>query len=175
MSIIKALGFPTRDLVVFKSLLVIFVVLLISGCAMPASGPLYSQELSDAPTDKSRVFIYRPSKFFQGGTYPYIHVNGEKFFALRNGGFNYVDLPIGTHKISMEPGLSWTLGLSGLELQITKPETIYLKFVWSEDAGLGSVVPIGSYTTVTIQGAAHLVPVSVVEAKNDLFRMKLSD
>ena len=59
---------------------------------MPASGPSFSSEFDQEQNDGSgRVYIYRPSQFFQGGTYPVVYVNGEKRFPLRNGGFNFVD------------------------------------------------------------------------------------
>ena len=70
--------------------------------------------------------------------------------------------------------MSWTLGLSSIELNIEKTEQIYLKFVWSEDAGIGSIVPIGAATVATLKGDARLVPVNKKQAMIELPATKLS-
>ena len=74
------------------------VLLAIVGCASPASGPAYSKLTSTSPNN-GIVYMYRQSRFFQGGTYPNVVIDGIEKFPLRNGGYNFVELSPGEHTI----------------------------------------------------------------------------
>ncbi|MET1257050.1 DUF2846 domain-containing protein [Aliikangiella maris] len=110
-----------------KFFLALNVIIVIVGCATPASGSYYSRLTSVSP-DKAFVYMYRQNRFFQCGTYPNVLIDGVEKFSLRNSGYNFVELTPGEHVIGLEPGLSWTLALSDLKIKVEPEKSYYLKF-----------------------------------------------
>ncbi len=62
----------------------ILSIFILAGCA--ATGENFSS-LEPLSRNEGTVYIYRPSKFFQGGTWPTIFIDGEERFTLKNEGY----------------------------------------------------------------------------------------
>lgn len=90
-------------------------------CAAP--GPIYAP--LPAKEGHASLYIYRPSKFKGGGTYPHIYIDGEEKSALRNGGYISVYLEPGEHTIESK-GKDWKWDLPDSSVRISvEPEKMY--------------------------------------------------
>jgi len=81
-----------------RTILVLLSIFLLTGCA--ASGQNFST-LEAVSNTEGKVYIYRPNKFFQGGTWPTVFINGEKRFELKNQGYIVFNLPPGQHNLKI--------------------------------------------------------------------------
>jgi hypothetical protein len=79
---------------------------VLAGCASPATGPEF--QLAPTPPDRGAVYIYRPGREFNHGGYPYVFLNGEKKFSLREKGYALLPLVPGNYEIKVEGSQSGT-------------------------------------------------------------------
>lgn len=92
---------------------------LLQGCA--TLGPAY-KEVSETPSDKSTVYIYRPSNFVGGGVSYYLYANDKIVTKLHNGSY---------YPYIAEPGTvefwAQTESKSEVKLNLDAGKTYYLK------------------------------------------------
>jgi hypothetical protein len=79
---------------------------LLAGCASPASGPEFKQAALSPHT--GTVYIFRPDREFNRGGYPYVYVNGDRKFALKENGYAVLSLPAGNYEFKFEGSQSGT-------------------------------------------------------------------
>lgn len=87
----------------FKAkLCTIIISALFLGACATASGPLYVPA-SNVSKDKAVVYIYRPNLgYWQSAYTPAILANDEKVMELKKGGYRFINLLPGKHKIGMK-------------------------------------------------------------------------
>ena len=84
-----------------RNFLMLSFVLILSGCATYATGPLF-MEAPPSPDKKSTLYIFR-AKTIEMGT-PKVKINGEPFVDLKAMGYSYAYLPPGIYRISFDYG-----------------------------------------------------------------------
>lgn len=136
-----------------RFLLITFVIGLV---ACSATGPKFTN--IESAIGKSTIYIYRPSKFAAGGTYPTIQVDGIGEYDLKNGGFIRLEVEPGEHKVSIQDRFDWVF-MRFWDYQYkminTKPGSIhFIRFGVDTDwyvntnALTAPVVPIFDFTLV---------------------------
>jgi hypothetical protein len=149
----------------FLKLRVLFLIictLLFSGCS--ASGDRF-KGFENTAVNKSSLYIYRPSKFFQGGTWPTIFIDGKEKFSLKNSGYVLTHLEPGAHEIKIGSTLfldNWIFGDVIGNIDMEKGKTYYLRF----DIEFQDATSMG--TVMSFSGAAGLIEVNKEQAANDL-------
>lgn len=95
--------------------LLLAVAFMFAGCA--ASGPLYKDvaaSIPPIPSDKGRIFFYRPDSIVGGAVTSDIKLNGRVVGRSERGGFFYVDEAPGNFTVltstEVEKSLTFTLG-----------------------------------------------------------------
>ena len=136
-----------------KYLILFYLLVLISGCA--ASGDRFSGLVAEQQ-ETSIIYIYRPSKFFQGGTWPTVFIDGEERFTLKNSGYIYLSLPEGNHKIRIGSSSilsNWAAEDLEFNLYVKNGQQSFYRF----DLEFGGVSGAGSY--MSISGSVGLTKV----------------
>lgn len=145
-----------------------FLSLFLIGCA--ATGEKYSG-LKPPTSSESQVYIYRPYRFFQGGAWPTVFINGEEVATLKNGGYIHYSLPPGNHaiKIGKKRMLSnWSMG----DAQASTNTEIGKRYFYKLLVDPNDVGYIGGM--VLVSGRARLVTVPEDEAVLELRELKSS-
>ena len=148
-------------------LLIIFTIIL-GGCS--ASGERF-KGFKDVAENKSALYIYRPSKFFQGGTWPTIFIDGHEKFSLKNSGFILTELNPGHHRIKIGATSfldNWTFGDVIGNVNLEEGKTYYLRF----DIEFENATSMG--TVMSFSGSAGLIKVNEEQAKIDLEKLNSS-
>ena len=148
-------------------LLAIFIIML-SGCS--ASGERFNG-FQPVANNKSAVYIYRPSEFFQGGTWPTVFIDGVEKFSLKNGGYIFSNLTSGKHEIKIGATSffdNWSFKDVVGTIDVEEGKTYYLRFdvKFKDAASYGSVI--------SFSGAAGLIEVSKEQAELDLKELSSS-
>lgn len=116
----------------YKIILVISILSALVGCAAP--GPIF--EPLAQKEESAVLYIYRPSKFAGGGTYPHIYIDGKEKFPLRNGGYLSFYLSPGEYTIeSKGKDWKWDLPDSSVKVTLEKGEIYYIKLDYDSDIG----------------------------------------
>ncbi|CAM4160060.1 DUF2846 domain-containing protein [Pseudoalteromonas byunsanensis] len=148
--------------------LCLFVAILISGCV--ATGEKFKGELAQ-PNDKASFYLYRPAKFFQGGAWPTVFINGEDRFTLKNGGYVHTYLPAGTHHFKIAKGhflSNWIAGDLEFTVEVEPGKQYFYRFDIDFDNFGGG----GNY--ISISGSIGVIPVTESEAFNSLSELRSS-
>jgi hypothetical protein len=85
-----------------RTAFVCFVLPLLAACA---SGPTYSEmQKTTAPpaANLGRIYLYRSGSPFGAAVQPSVKIDGKVVGSAVPGGYFYVDLPAGSHKISAD-------------------------------------------------------------------------
>ena len=108
-----------------KWFLLIFLILIISGCATTANGPLF-KEAPVSGDKKSTLYIFQVKKPL---VYPATaKINGKPFVQLARNGYSYTYLSPGVYKLSFDTNvLALAAGLVS-EIEIQEGKDIYLEF-----------------------------------------------
>jgi hypothetical protein len=83
----------------YSKLMLVFITLLVAGCA---TGPKYTEVSSSIPAmqpDKGRIYFYRTANMFGSGIQPKVKLNGEIVGKSKPGGFFFVDREPGNYKV----------------------------------------------------------------------------
>ncbi len=116
-----------------KILFSVITVVIVLGCA--ASGPRYSDMSFEKTPGLSEVYIYRLSKFVDGGSCYEISIDGKPIGVLGNGGFLRAEISPGEHTVSIP-----MVDKNRLELLFDSEEskTVYLQFnvSWNSSGGI---------------------------------------
>lgn len=150
-----------------RNLCIYLLALICSGCALSgipadsASGVPFERP-SSIPDDKAVLYIFRESRFFQGGAYPNVDVCGTGPKALRNGGHFLVFADPGDCKIEFSRGMWWSLSTADMSLKVEPGKEYFLRFVMDKEEL--SVIPFGGATLAYVSGDAGLVLVSEEDA-----------
>jgi hypothetical protein len=151
-----------------KVLFLVICTLILSGCS--ASGDRF-KGFEEVAADKSSLYIYRPSKYFQGGTWPTVFIDGEEKFLLKNAGFVFTQLEPGQHEIKIGATSfldHWIFGRVVGNIDFEKGKTYYLKF----DIEFVNASSIG--TVISSSGSVSLIKVNKEQAKLDLRKLNSS-
>ncbi|MCF6437735.1 DUF2846 domain-containing protein [Pseudoalteromonas sp. MMG022] len=151
-----------------RILLCLFTVILVSGCV--ATGSKFNGELAQK-NDQASFYLYRPSKFFQGGTWPTVFINGEDRFTLKNGGYIHTYLPPGTHTIKIGKA-HFLSNWMGEDLEFTVEVEPGKQYFYRFDIDFGSFGGGGNY--ITISGSIGILPVNEDEALKSLSELRSS-
>lgn len=129
-----------------------------------ASGERFKR-FHEVAENQSSIYIYRPSKFFQGGTWPTFFIDGQEKFSLKNSGYIYTLLDAGQHEIKSGATSffdNWIFGDVVSSIDIEQGKTYYLRF----DIAYGGASSMG--TVISFSGNAGLISVSKEQAETDL-------
>ena len=83
-----------------KHLIVLCLILVISGCATYATGPLFRQA-PPAPDKMGTLYVFR-SKVSLGASIPTVKINGKPFVNLPAMGYSYAYLSPGVYRLTFE-------------------------------------------------------------------------
>lgn len=106
-----------------------FCGLNLAGCN--AQGTRFSG-LPPLAQDEALIIVYRPSAFADSGTWPDIHVDGQKRGELKNGGYLMLRVPPGGHIVEMKgPPTRWDIrkGTLSCQPELKAGETAYLRLL----------------------------------------------
>ncbi|WP_164718210.1 DUF2846 domain-containing protein [Colwellia sp. Arc7-635] len=145
-----------------RVLFLIICTLIFSGCS--ASGERFNG-FENTALNKSSLYIYRPSKFFQGGTWPTVFIDGQEKFSLKNSGYVFSQLEPGEHEIKIGSTSfldNWIFGDVVGNIDTEKGKTYYLRF----DIEFQDASSMG--TVMSFSGAAGLIEVNKAQAESDL-------
>jgi len=151
-----------------KLISLILAIFILSGCA--ATGKNFST-LEPLSSSEATVYIYRPSKFFQGGTWPTVFIDGEERFTLKNEGYVFIDLSPGEHEIKIGKShffANWMFSDVNRKLNVESNKRYYLRL----DLNFENIHSIGN--AMSISGSIRLVDVPEQQALPDLKSLKLS-
>jgi hypothetical protein len=154
--VIEKLGDQVKYLILF------YLLILISGCA--ASGDRFSGLVAEQQ-DASTIYIYRPSKFFQGGTWPTVFIDGEERFTLKNNGYIHFSLPEGIHNIKIGSSSilsNWAAEDIEFDMQVNNGQLSFYRF----DLEFGGVSGAGNY--MSISGSVGLTEVDKETALKEM-------
>ena len=141
----------------------LITLVFLTGCA--ASGPPFTNEDSN-DVNKSTVYIYRVSDKFQQAGWPNIFVNGEKVFALKNGGYGVLYIQKGKYSIEARGSMlttNWVLDDGIIELNAAPNETYYIQMkpVHRNTSVTNDII-------VTVRGHAQFLIKSKEEALSEI-------
>lgn len=90
----------------------LFSLLVLSACATPSGSQFaeLEQRLAPVPSGHGRLFFCRPSALLSIALTPSIQVGGRAVGQSRNGTWFFVDLPVGTHYVTLDNTISLSLG-----------------------------------------------------------------
>lgn len=83
------------------------IVLLLSGCVPPPSGPVLSGPLPPPPPGTARIVIYRDLDYYATQSMPTVYLNNAATGISENGAVFYRDVPPGTYTITVAPSLPY--------------------------------------------------------------------
>lgn len=142
------------------------IILLFSGCA--ATGPAF-QSIDVNQTDKAIVYVYRPSRFFYGGGWPNIYLNGQKQFALKNNGYGVLFLEAGDYEIKAEGSFfltNWQPGPASINLSVHQGLEYFVRVTPEHES------TIFGFKTVAVTGTAQIIEVSKEQALSEIHKTK---
>lgn len=87
---------------IFHTVLICTLLPLLAACA---SGPTYKDlSAKEAPpaANMARVYVYRTGSMFGAAVQPSVKLDGQKVGDAVPGGYFYVDVPAGDHRISAD-------------------------------------------------------------------------
>lgn len=120
--------------ILINSMVLLFLFIL-GGCAAP--GPVFEPLAMNENT--STVYIYRPSKFAGGGTYPHVYLNGIEQGPLRNGGYLAFHIDPGIHKIEAKgKDWKWDIPDKAVSIKAGVGESYYIKLGYSSGVGVSN-------------------------------------
>ena len=148
-----------------RSILILFVF-IISGCS--AKGPLF-QSVQSLPSNKSVVYVYRPSMMFNATGWPDLYINEEKIASLKNGGYVELILDPGSYMIKAKGSViftNWYPSAVEGEFTIEAGKEYYIR-----------VTPqlTGAYVTgevVSMSGSASMVLVPSGDARKEILKTR---
>ena len=152
----------------YKFYAIIIVQLFISGCG--ATGEIY-KGLEPLKENNAQIYIYRPSKFYQGLAWPTVFIDGQDRFTLKNGGYVNTLLTPGDHTLKLGAAnffSNWSVGDIKVDLTLEPNQRYFYKL----DLEFGSIAIVGSYTSVS--GAVRLIEVSKENALKELKELNSS-
>jgi len=116
-----------------------FVCAVLPVLAACASGPTYSEmQKTTAPiaANSGRIYIYRSGSPFGAAVQPDVKVDGSVVGSAVPGGYFYVDLPAGSHKISADTEVERDLSVT-----LEAGQTRYVSLHVSMGAFVGHISP----------------------------------
>lgn len=100
-------------------------LLLLAGCATPAV--LFSA-LPEIPKGQARIVVYRPKRMRANDAHPHVYLNGQRQFALRNAGYNIINVPPGNYTVEVKGStLAWGMQPRSLSVTLASDETQFLR------------------------------------------------
>jgi hypothetical protein len=112
----------------------IIAAALLSACA--ASGPAFVAEPTSG--NQSTIYLFRPSKFANGGASPDVVLDGRKVGSISNGGYLPLHVPSGSHTLEIPYNAwSWDIRCAPVTLQTDASTTYYVAI--DTDASLSFV------------------------------------
>jgi hypothetical protein len=151
-----------------KKLAISFVfILALTSCS--ATGPLFNPESMEG-NSKSNLYIYRSWKFFNGGGWPNIYLNGKKLFALKNNGYGILYLEPGNYEIKAEGSFfltNWYPGPASININVEANNEYYIRVTPQHDKTI-----YGASGTVAMTGSAQIVLVPKEVAMKEIVETK---
>lgn len=150
-----------------RLLSVCILTMMLSGCLLagipadPASGSAFSKPAS-IPENQAILYVFRESRFFQGGAYPNVDVCGAGPRPLRNGGYLVIYANPGNCEITFSKGMWWSLSTSDMSLKLQPGKEYFLRFVMDKEEL--TVIPVGGVVAANVSGDASLVLVREEDA-----------
>lgn len=108
-------------------LIALGLAVVLNGLGCSAKGPLFTKVMGEP--EKTTIYIYRPSRFLMSGQKARTFVDGRRFVDLANGGYSYVSLSPGKHKIEVKGHLMFNIPNQAVELDPEPGTEYYIRFV----------------------------------------------
>jgi Protein of unknown function (DUF2846) len=94
----------------------------LTGCAVPVGAAFTAA--SKPPEGQAQVYIYRKSRMYASGQSFYVQLDKQDMGKLANGSYVQLQIPAGSHMVSVQPGV--LSGTYTAQLQLKPGETAYL-------------------------------------------------